>query len=89
MKRKAIYITLFILVMLIFIYLAEVEFLVSEEKILAYEDYQHEVWGDFSKNQQDSLMCTYLGFGGLRDISYWYSPNDILGRHACPKIYKQ
>ncbi len=39
-----------------------------------------------SGNGQETIECIYFTGTGFIHTNYWYSPNGILGRPACPRI---
>lgn len=57
--------------------------LIREHRVKAGESYVVEDLGDLGAGG-DTLYCRYFTGRAVAGIAYWYSPNNIIGRRACP-----
>lgn len=62
--------------------------LLSETKVEPGQDFVVPEWGNVGKAGQASLVCKY--FTGRSTVMrvFWYSPNNILGKDACPLLFR-
>lgn len=41
-----------------------------------------------SGDGQDTLTCRYFIATSVISVDYWYSPNGLFGRAACPRLFQ-
>jgi hypothetical protein len=60
--------------------------LIGETKIEPGRDYLVEGYGNLGEGNHASLVCRY--FTGRKTLTtvFWYAPNNIMGKDACPFI---
>jgi hypothetical protein len=78
-RKKKIIIGIAFLVFVLWVYL-----FASSQAILTHSQ------GPFKEQDENSkiLQCTYLTGLGFITQEYWYAPNGVMGKAACPRIIK-
>jgi hypothetical protein len=60
--------------------------LVWQQKVQPGETYHLEGYGDLGRTNGASLACYYFTGASVVGVAFWYSPNDLFGRHRCPPL---
>jgi hypothetical protein len=74
--------------------LAPLAVILSGRSVLVWQDiaqpgetYHLKGYGNLGDSKGPSLACYYFTGWSIVGVAFWYSPNDIFGRHRCPPLH--
>lgn len=62
--------------------------LLSETRVNPGDTHHVAGYGNLGDSGKASLVCRYFTGSDIKTDVFWYSPGNILGRDACPFIYR-